>query len=171
MATFPIHSDFGAQENEVTVSFFSPSICHEVMGPDAMIFVFWMLSFKPAFSLSSFTFIERCSVPLCFLPLGRHHLHIWGGYFSQQSWFQLVIHPARHFSWCTLHHADSAKSRRQLSDLHFTSLHSAYKLSKRGDSTHPWHAPFPIVNQLVVSRLALLLPDLQTGFSGKLKKN
>ena len=25
---------------------FSPSICHEVMGPDAMIFVFWMLSFK-----------------------------------------------------------------------------------------------------------------------------
>ena len=29
------------------------------MGPDAMIFVFWMLSFKPAFSLSSFTFIKR----------------------------------------------------------------------------------------------------------------
>ena len=32
------------------------------MGPDAMIFVFWMLSFKPTFSLSSFTFINRlCS--------------------------------------------------------------------------------------------------------------
>ena len=29
------------------------------MGPDAMILVFWMLSFKPAFSLSSFTFIKR----------------------------------------------------------------------------------------------------------------
>ena len=29
----------------------SPSICHEVMGPDVMILVFWMLSFKPAFSL------------------------------------------------------------------------------------------------------------------------
>ena len=28
------------------------------MGPDAMILVFWMLSFKPAFSLSSFTFIK-----------------------------------------------------------------------------------------------------------------
>ena len=28
----------------------SPSICHEVMGPDAMILVFWMLSFKPTFS-------------------------------------------------------------------------------------------------------------------------
>ena len=37
----------------------SPSICHEVVGPDAMIFVFWMLSFKPPFSLSSFTFIKR----------------------------------------------------------------------------------------------------------------
>ena len=33
----------------VTVSTFFPSICHEVMGPHALIFVFWMLSFKPAF--------------------------------------------------------------------------------------------------------------------------
>ena len=43
----------------LTVSIVSPSICHEVVGPDAMIFVFWMLRFKPAFSLSSFTFIKR----------------------------------------------------------------------------------------------------------------
>ena len=43
----------------VTVSIVSPSICHEVMGPDAVILVFWMLSFKPVFSLSSFTFIKR----------------------------------------------------------------------------------------------------------------
>ena len=42
-----------------TVSIASPSIAHEVMGPDAMIFVFLMLSFKPNFSLSSFTFIKR----------------------------------------------------------------------------------------------------------------
>ena len=51
-----------------TVSTVSPSISHEVMGPDAMIFVFWMLSFKPAFhsplSLSSRGFL----VPLHFLP-------------------------------------------------------------------------------------------------------
>ena len=40
-----------------TVSTVSPSICHEVMGPDAMIFIFWMLSFKPTFSFTSFTFI------------------------------------------------------------------------------------------------------------------
>ena len=37
----------------------SLSISHEGMGPDAMILVFWMLSFKPTFSLSSFTFIKR----------------------------------------------------------------------------------------------------------------
>ena len=36
--------------NSVTASIVSPSFCHEVMGPDAMIFVFWMLSFKPTFS-------------------------------------------------------------------------------------------------------------------------
>ena len=38
---------------------FFPSICHEVMGPDAMILVILMLSFKPTFSLSSLTFIKR----------------------------------------------------------------------------------------------------------------
>ena len=45
-----------------TVSTVSPSLCHEVMEPDAMILVFWMLSFKPAFTLSSFTFtgIKSC---------------------------------------------------------------------------------------------------------------
>ena len=36
----------------VTVSTFPPSVCQEVMGLDAMILVFWMLSFKPVFSLS-----------------------------------------------------------------------------------------------------------------------
>ena len=33
----------------ITVSTFSPSVCHEVMEPDAVILVFLMLSFKPAF--------------------------------------------------------------------------------------------------------------------------
>ena len=32
-----------------TVSTVSPSVCHEVTRLDAMIFVFWMLSFKPTF--------------------------------------------------------------------------------------------------------------------------
>ena len=51
-----------------TVSTVSPSISYEVMGPDAMIFVFWMLSFKPTFSFSTFTFIRGFWVPLHFLP-------------------------------------------------------------------------------------------------------
>ena len=41
-----------------TVFTVSPSFCHEVMGLDAMILVFWILSFKSIFSLSSFTFIK-----------------------------------------------------------------------------------------------------------------
>ena len=46
-----------------TISTFSPPICHEVIGPDIMTSVFWMLSFKPAaFSLSSFTLINRQAV-------------------------------------------------------------------------------------------------------------
>ena len=61
MAAVTICSDFGDRKKikSVTVSIVSPSICHEVMGPDAMILVSWMLSFKPAFSLSSFIFIKR----------------------------------------------------------------------------------------------------------------
>ena len=43
----------------LTVSIVSPSICHEVVGLDAMVFFFSTLSFKPTFSLSSFTFIKR----------------------------------------------------------------------------------------------------------------
>ena len=43
----------------VTVYIFFPSICCEVMGLDAMILVSSMLSLKPTFSLSSFTFIKR----------------------------------------------------------------------------------------------------------------
>ena len=43
----------------LTIFIVSPSICYEVMGPDVVILVFWMLSFKQTFSLSSFTFIKR----------------------------------------------------------------------------------------------------------------
>ena len=61
MATVTTCNDIGAQENKVcvTVSIVSHSIWHQMMGPDAMILAFWMVSFKPAFSLSSFTFIKR----------------------------------------------------------------------------------------------------------------
>ena len=56
---------------------FFASICHEVMGPDAMILVFecWVLC---QLSHSSLSLSLRGSlVPLCFLPLECYHLHIW----------------------------------------------------------------------------------------------
>ena len=52
----------------VTVSIVSPSICHEVMGADARILVFWMLSFKPTF-YSPLSLPSRGSLVLLhFLP-------------------------------------------------------------------------------------------------------
>ena len=102
-----IHSDFGAQEKKICHCFhFTPSICKKVIGLDAMILVFWMLSFKPDFSFCPFTLIKQLfsSSSLSAIRV-VYHLHIWDcWYFSQQSWFQLVIHPAcDSFTWCTLH--------------------------------------------------------------------
>ena len=88
----------------LTVSMVSPSICHEVMGPDAMILVFWTLSFKPTYSLSSFTFIKRLfssSSLSTIRVVSSAYLRLL--IFSWQSWFQLVLLPAQHFAWCTLH--------------------------------------------------------------------
>ena len=75
------------KRKSVTVSIVSPSICHEVMGLDAMIFVFWMLSFKPTFSLFSFTFIKRLFSSSLLSAIRVCQLHIWGyWYFSWKSW-------------------------------------------------------------------------------------
>ena len=65
MAAVPIHSDFEAQENKVCHCFHCFPICHEVMGPDAMILVFQMLSFKATLSPSP----GGSPVPLPFLLL------------------------------------------------------------------------------------------------------
>ena len=55
MAAITVHMILETKKiKSVTASTFSPFICHDVMGPDAMIFVFGMLNFKLAFSLSSF---------------------------------------------------------------------------------------------------------------------
>ena len=60
MAPVTIRSDFRAQEEETVTTFtFSLSICQEVMGPDAMILVFFIFSLKLAHSLSHFTLIKR----------------------------------------------------------------------------------------------------------------
>ena len=65
----------------------------------------WMpWSLFNVFQASFFTLSPSrgCLVPLHILQLEWYHLPIWGRYFSWQSWFQLVIHPAWHFTWCTL---------------------------------------------------------------------
>ena len=87
----------------VMVSIVSPSICHEVMESDAMVLVFWMLSFKPAFSLFSFTFIKRLfsyyllsAIRVVSSVYLRLLIFLW------QSWFQLVLLPVWHFTWCTV---------------------------------------------------------------------
>ena len=51
----------------------------------------------------------------------------------------------------------------------FFMMYSAYNLNEQGDNIQPWHTPFPIWNQSVVScpvsSRKLLLPDLHIGFS------
>ena len=59
-AAVTIHSDFGAQENKVGHCFHSfPIYLTGSDELDAMNLVLSMLSFKPAFSLPSFSFIKR----------------------------------------------------------------------------------------------------------------
>ena len=86
------------------VSTVSPSICHEAIGLDAMILVFWMLSFKPTFSLSSFTFIKRlfssCSLSATRV-MSSAYLRLL--IFLPAILIPAVLPPAWHFSWCTLH--------------------------------------------------------------------
>jgi len=113
----------------VTISTVSPSICHEVLGLDAMIFVFWMLSFKPTFSLSIFTFIKRLfsSSSLSAIRV------VSSAFLSLLIFFPAILIPA-----C----ASSSPV--------FLMMYSAYKLNKQGDNIQPWGTPFPILNQFVV---------------------
>ena len=107
----------------MSMSLVSPSICHEVMGPDAMILVFGMLSFKPGFSLSFFTFIKRLFSSNLLSAIRMVSLHIWGyWYFSLQP-----IPACASFSPA------------------FHMMYSAYKLNKQGGNIQPWCAPFPIM--------------------------
>ena len=87
-----------------TVSTVSPSISHEVMGPDAMMFVFWVLRFKPTLSLSSFTFIKRLfssSSLSAVRVVSSAYLRLL--IFLPAILIPAVLLPAQRFSWCTLH--------------------------------------------------------------------
>ena len=113
----------------VIVSIVSPSICHEVMRQDAMILIFWMLSFKPTFSLSSFTFIEKL-----FSSLISAVRVVSSAYLRLLIFLPAILIPA-----C----ASSSPA--------FRKMYCAYMLNKQGDSIQLWHTPFPIWNQSVVS--------------------
>ena len=143
------------------------------MGPDAMILVFWMLSFKPPFLLSSFTFIKRffssslsaisesevtqsCPTlcdPMDCSPPG----------FSVQGIFQARVLEwvAISFSFC---HKGGVICISEVLDISssnldsscassspaFLMMYSTYELNKHRDNIQPWCTPFPIWNQSIV---------------------
>ena len=99
------------------------------MGPDAMILVFWMLSFKPTFSLASFTFIKRLVSSSSFSAIrvvSSAYLRL------------LIVLPEILIPACPS------------SSLAFCMMYSEYKLNKQDDNTQAWCTPFPIWNQSVV---------------------
>ena len=66
-------------------------------------FVFWMLSFKPAFWLSSFTLIKKLFSSSSLSAIGvtsSAYLRLF--IFLQAIFTQLVLNPAWHFAWCSL---------------------------------------------------------------------
>ena len=117
----------------VTISIISPSICHEVMGLDVMIFIFWILSFKPAFSLLFHFHLNT----LLFLFAFCHRM-VSSAYMRLLIFLLAVLIPA-----CAS------------SSLAFHMVYSVYKLNKQGDNIQPWHILFPIWNQSVVPCLVL----------------
>ena len=106
----------------------SLSTCHE-MGPDAMILVFWMSSFKPTFPLSFYTFIRR----LFRSSLLSTIRVVSSAYPRLLIFLRAFLIPA-----C----ASSSPA--------FLMMYFSYKLNKHGDNIQPWRTPFPIWNQSVV---------------------
>ena len=158
MATITICSDFGAQKiKSDTVSSVSPTISHEVMGPEAMIFIFWMLSFKPTFSLSYFTCIKRLlgssslsAIRVVSFAYLRSLIFLW------QSWFQLVLLPAQRFSWCTLFRVAAAAAAK--------SLQSCLTLCNPIDSSLPGPSIHGIFQARVLEWVAIAFSALQGYF-------
>ena len=107
---------------------FSP-IFHEVMGLVTMILDFWMLNFKPAFSLSSFTFIKRLfSSSLLFASR-----LVSSAYLRLLILLSAILTPV-----CDSSHPT------------FNIMYSAYKLNKQHDNIQPCCTLFQILNQSFV---------------------
>ena len=87
----------------VTVSIVSPSICHEVMALDAMILVFWILSFKPTFSLSSFTLIKRLFRSSLYAIRVVSFVYLRLLIFLPVILIPACVSSSLHFAWCILH--------------------------------------------------------------------
>ena len=101
----------------------------KLIGPGAMILVFWMLSFKPAFSFSSFTFIKRL-----FSSSSLSAVRVVSYTYLMLLIFLLaILIPA-----CAI------------SNPAFLMMYSAHKLNKQGDNKQPWHTPLHIWNQSIV---------------------
>ena len=130
MATVTICVDFGAQENGNWHCFnIFPMYLPWSDRTGRHDLHFWMLSFKPAFSLSSFTFNKRLfnySSASAIKVVSSAYLRL------------LIFLPAILIPVC-----DS-------SSLAFLMMYFVYKLSKQGDNTQPWCTPFPILNQSIV---------------------
>ena len=111
-----------------TVSTVCPSTCHEVLGPDAMIIVFCMLSFKPAFSLPSFTFIKRL--------------------FSSSSLSAIMVVSSAYLRLLIFLPGILIPACASFSPT-FHMMYSAYKLNKQSDKIQAWCTPFLIWKQSV----------------------
>ena len=117
----------------VTVSIFLHLFA--LKGPDAVTLVFWLLSFKPVYSLSSFTFIKRLFTPS---SLSAIRVVLSFAYLRLLIFLPAILIPA----------CDS-------SNLAFQMMYCAYKLNKQVDNIHPCHTPFPILKQSVIPYLVL----------------
>ena len=130
MAAITICSDFGTPQNKVCHCFHCfPIYLPWSDGTNAMIFVFWMLSFNPVFSLSSFTFIKRLFSSSLLSAINV----VSSAYLGLVIFLPAIL---------ILAYASSSPT---LSMMYF-----AYKLNKQGDNIQPWCVPFPILKQCVV---------------------
>ena len=117
------------KRKSVTISHFSPSLCHEVMGLDATILVFLIFSFKLALSCYSFTLIKSLSSSSSLSAIRV----VSNAYLRLLAFLLPILIPACNSP-----------------GLAFLIMCSAYRLNKQGDRRQPCHTPFSILNQSVV---------------------